>query len=445
MSKHKPFNFKTSEELLLKARELSVELPFQEDITPLLEPVSIGSKKVMNRLAVHPMEGFDSNPDGSPSELTFRRYKRYAEGGNGLIWFEATSVVREGRSNPMNLWLNRNNVDNYKRLVEFTRNSAHTRLGSSHDLFLVLQLTHAGRYSKPEGRPLPQAVKFNPYLDKDEKAIKILTDAELEKHSESFIEAAKLAFDAGFDSVDIKACHGYLINDLLSAYTREESNYGGEFVNRKRFLVDIIREIKLQLKELIPAVRLNSTDAIPYPYGFGIEDDGSVTINLDEPRKLIGELIELGCGLFNITAGISYYTPEVGRPFNRQVKEINMPNEHPLEGVTRLIGVAGELQKEFPSVPMVGTGYSWLNQFFPNVGAAVIANGLVSVIGLGRNAFAYPDAALDLIENGRLNIKKTCIACSRCTELMRAGRSTGCVIRDRDIYRTEYNNVFAGG
>ena len=96
MSKHQPFRYKTADELLKKAEELGINLPWQETLDPLFNPVCLGEKKIPNRLVVHPMEGFDATPDGAPGELTFRRYKRYAEGGSGMIWFEATAVVREG-------------------------------------------------------------------------------------------------------------------------------------------------------------------------------------------------------------------------------------------------------------------------------------------------------------------------------------------------------------
>jgi hypothetical protein len=162
MTNHEPFAFKSSEELLKRAEELGAQLPFQDSIEPLLKSFTIGSKQIPNRMAVQPMEGFDGEPDGSPGELTFRRYRRYAQGGSGLIWFEATSVVREGRSNPHQLWLHAGSLDKFKQLVQHTRDTAHQVFGHSHDVFLVLQLTHSGRYSQPEGKPAPLAAAVFP-------------------------------------------------------------------------------------------------------------------------------------------------------------------------------------------------------------------------------------------------------------------------------------------
>ncbi len=165
MAHHEPFSFKTGAELVKKAEQLGIDLPFQESIEPLLQPFTLGGRQIPNRMAVQPMEGFDAKPDGSPGELTFRRYRRYAEGGSGLIWFEATGAAPEGRSNPHQLMLHKENLIQFKQLVQHTRDTAYRVFGPSHHVFLVLQLTHSGRYSQPEGKPASLAAGPNPYLD----------------------------------------------------------------------------------------------------------------------------------------------------------------------------------------------------------------------------------------------------------------------------------------
>lgn len=431
MAEHETFSFKSSGELLEKAAELGIDLPFQESIDPLLESFYFQGRKIPNRLAIHPMEGFDGEPDGSPGETTFRRYRRYAEGGSGLIWFEATSIVPEGRSNPRQLMLHEGNLDIFKRLVMETRQSAYRVLGQSHNPFLVIQLTHSGRLSKPEGRPAPLAAAANPYLDKKDSEVHILGDDELERLKETFIAAARLAREAGFDAVDIKACHGYLLHELLSAFNRENSKFGGkDFENRIRFHIEVFKKIQMREPGIIPALRLNFYDGIPYPFGFGMPIDGTSAIALSEPFAFIYRLLKVGCSLINVTMGIPHINPYIGRPFDRPLPGIPLPPEHPLEGILRLLTVAGRVQKRFPETAVVGTGYSWLRQFFPNVGAAVLARGEASFIGLGRSSFAYPDAPKDLMERGRLDANKVCITCSGCTGLMRQGQPSRCVVRD---------------
>ena len=441
MNKHEPFAFMTSSELLRKADELGIELPFQNDISHLFAPIKLGLKKLPNRLVVHPMEGFDADSNGSPSVLTFRRYLRFAEGGSGIIWFEATSVTPDGRSNPRQLMLNSDNLNAFRLLVEQTKNAACRSFGNSHKVYLVLQLNHSGRYSKPEGKPMSLVAQKNPFLDKDTGSVRIVSDEELDKLQDEYVESAKLAMQTGFDAIDIKACHGYLVGELLAAHTRQESRYGGSFENRARFLLEVIQKINERVPGIATAVRLNVYDGVPFPFGFGVSEDGLLDIDLSEAKSLIGKLAELSCTIINVSVGIPYYNPYLGRPFDRTLPNSQAPKEHPLEGIARLLKITGNLQKEFPKVNFVGTGYSWLRQFLPNVGAAILERNEAKFIGLGRSSFAYPDAPKDLMIKGEMNLKKVCIACSRCTELMRHKRITGCVIRDKEIYGTEYKDL----
>ena len=441
MSQHETFAFHSSEELLKKVSDLGVELPFQTDLSPLFEDITLGSKKIANRLAVQPMEGYDANPDGSPSDLTFRRYKRFSSGGSALLWFEATSVVPDGRSNPRQLWLHTKNVDGFTRLVAETREEAIQSIGAGHDIYCVLQLTHSGRYSRPRGMPQPQVTLVNPFLDEKKKTLHIFSDKELDRLQENFVDAALLAYQAGFDAVDIKACHGYVINELLAAFDRQNSKYGGFFSNRVRFLTDIAKKIRQEVSQVGITVRMNAYDGIPFPYGFGSSKEEAEKIDLTEPKQVVSCLIDEGCSLFNITAGIPYLFPHLGRPFDRPLPGAPIPPENPLEGISRLISITADLQTEFPEIPMVGTGYSWLRQFFPNVGAAVLRNNEASFIGIGRMAFAYPEAPKDLMNSGFLDPKKVCISCSRCTEMMRMGGSAGCVMRDKKIYGKRYKTL----
>jgi 2,4-dienoyl-CoA reductase-like NADH-dependent reductase (Old Yellow Enzyme family) len=441
MPEHGKFDFKSSADLLKKAKELGLELPFSESIEPLFRETFVGSNHVSNRFAVHPMEGFDAESDGSPGKLAYRRYKRYAEGGSGLIWFEATSVVPEGRSNPRQLLMNQANLDAFKALVKETRKAACQKFGEKHRVFLVLQLTHSGRFSKPAGRPEPRVSYINPFLDKKKKNLYVLSDEELDKLQEKYIAAAALAEEAGFDAVDIKACHGYLLGELLSAFTREKSYYGGPLENRVRFLEEVVQKIHVNNPDFCVAVRLNAFDGIPYPYGFGFSEDPEKIYDLSETRALIQRLIKSGCSLLNITAGVPAFNPHFGRPYDLPLPGASVPDEHPLEGIGRLLEVTGQLQKLFPEVPFVGTGYTWLRRFFPHVAAASVKRGDVTFVGLGRSSFAYPDAPQDLKTKAKLDPARVCVTCSRCTELMRNGHSTGCVVRDTELYGRQYKKM----
>jgi 2,4-dienoyl-CoA reductase-like NADH-dependent reductase (Old Yellow Enzyme family) len=438
MSPHESFSFQSADELLEKARELGVELPYQESLSSLFESISVGTTKVPNRLVIQPMEGFDGTAEGAPDELTFRRYKRYARGGSGLIWFEATAVVPEGRSNPNQMMLLPATLDVFKSLLEKTRETAIHSLDSTHEVYCVLQITHSGRFSQPSGKPEPWATCFNPVLDRSQQGVHVASDDELLRLKDVFIDAAQLAFQAGFDAVDVKACHGYLVNDLLAAYTRKSSRFGETFEKRVSFILDIVKGISESVPRLGLAVRLNASDYVPYPYGFGMSKESSGEADFSEPLTLVKQLIDSGCLLFNITLGNPRFTPHFGRPFDRPAKDAPLPDEHPLVGVVRLLKTASEFQIAFPDTPFVSTGYSWLRHFFPHVGSAMVGNGETSFVGLGRSSFAYPDATRDLMNQGALDPQKTCITCSRCSELISGGYPTGCVIRDSEIYGPHY-------
>ena len=443
MAHHLPFDYTSSHELLRAAQNLGIELPFQEDLAPLFRPLEIGTRTLPNRLAVQPMEGADASPDGAPGELTQRRYVRFSEGGSGLIWFEATTVTKEGRSNPRQLMITPKNQASFRNLVEATRGAARRTFGEKHEILCVLQLSHSGRYSKPFGRPRPLVAAHNPNLDRPVENVHVLTDEEFDYLQDDFVEAARLAYAAGFDAVDIKSCHGYLIGELLAGYSREHSRYGISFENRTRFLTEVFFRIHAELPQLMLTSRLSAFDGIPFPYGFGFAKDSPLDIDLTEMRALLRKLPLLGGSFFSLTAGNPYVKPHLTRPFDRPLLGAQPPDEHPLESVKRLLSITAGVQRNFPNVPVVGTGYSWLRQFFPFVAAGVLKRNEAALIGLGRSAFAYPEAQRDHMDTGGLDPKKVCIACSKCSELLRGGRFAGCVVRDAKAYAGEYRRLGA--
>ena len=448
------FNLNNIEDLKVLGQHVNAPVKAIEDVSGLCEPVEIGRLVLPNSLAVHPMEACDGDSMGRPGKLTMRRYERFAAGGAGLIWVEAIAVTPEGRANPRQLWLNENSKESFATVVEGIRETAFASMGQGHKPVIVAQLTHSGRYSRPEGIARPLVVQRDPYRDafipqrspdsKVESKLSadwpVLTDEYLDELVASYVEAAKMAFEVGFDAVDIKACHGYLINELFSCHTRE-GKYGGSFENRTRFLLEVIDRIHKELGEdMAVTTRLGVYDAIPYPYGWAVDKEDYTRADLAEPKRLIGLLRERGVKMINITAANPYYNPHIGKPFDKpEVGGYNEP-EHPLAGVSRLINLAGEIQKEFGDIAVVGTGYSWLRTLMPNVAAASKANGLATVIGVGRMAFAYPDFAKDIITKGCLDLDKVCICCSGCTQIIRDGGTTGCVVRDSEIYGPIYKS-----
>jgi len=435
---HQRFHYQNIEQLQEDLARLELNLPVETDVSALADPVRIGGRRTPNRFVVHPMEGFDAAADGSPQELTFRRYRRYAEGGAGLIWFEATAVLNEARSNPGQLFLDQGNVEAFRRLAEETRRAALTEHGW--EPILVIQLTHSGRYSKPCGIPVPIIAHHSAILDPLHKLpadYPLVTDDYLDRLQDVFVAAARLAAQAGFDGVDIKSCHRYLLSELLASFTRE-GRYGGSFENRTRMLRETLARVAYEVPEVFVTTRLNVYDGIGYPYGFGVDRNDCSVPDLSEPLTLVGKVRAIGAPVLNLTLGNPYYNPHLNRPFDFPIKGAAVPDEHPLAGVARFFAIARPVQQAFPDLPVIATGYSWLRHLMPYVAAGVVKAGGATLIGQGRGSFAYPDSVREILVTGRMDPAKCCVTCSACTQIMRDGAMTGCVVRDSEVYGPQY-------
>lgn len=429
----------TKESLLEQCETAGVSLPYAEDLSPLAETADISGHVFPNRLACQAMEGCDGTADGRPDELTKRRYRRFAEGGAGLIWFEATAVMREGRANPRQLWITEDNLDSFKREVEEIKEIAMKKNGYAP--VVVMQATHSGRYSKPDGVPAPLIAYHSPIFEKDHPISddRIVTDEYLDRVGEALVNGARLAEKAGFDGVDIKACHRYLNCELLSAFTRP-GHYGGSFENRTRLLRESVAGARQVCSEnFLVSTRMNAYDGFPYPYGFGVTEGNGIEPDFTEAKDILRMLSSLGVKLVNITMGNPYFNPHVNRPYVRGGYE---PEEAPIFGVARMLNGTAELKKAVPEMKLICSGLSYLGTSAPHVVSAFVKDGGFDFAGFGRTIFAYPDFARDILSGG-MKKEKCCIACSKCTEIMRTpGGTPGCAIRD-PLYTELYRKIFS--
>jgi NADPH2 dehydrogenase len=459
------FKFKTADALLTDAKALGVDphIHLSDDLSPLFQPASIAGRQIGNRLAIQPMEGCDAEPDGSPGELTIRRFKRFGSGGAKLIWGEACAVVPEGRANPRQLVIDERNLDALSRLVQLTRTAHVEASGRDDDLLVGLQLTHSGRYSFPR----PILAQHDPLLDPRTIVDKntgasvgsdypLISDAELDALQDRYVAAAALAARAGFDFVDVKQCHRYLLNELLAARLRP-GKYGGSFENRTRFIREVAAKIKETSPGLILATRLNVFDGLPYgkgPDGLGVPSAFNPPVqtawgtdafdplrpDLDEPLRLIALLVERGVSLVNTSLGNPYASPHLLRPFENPPPDGYETPEHPLLGVARHFDCTALVQKTFPSLHVVGSGYSWLQEFAFRAGAANARDGRTTFVGIGRGALSQPDFARRLADGEPLDPRRLCRTFSFCTALMRSKHNalgqfpTGCPPFDKEVY-----------
>ena len=437
--------------------ERQIDIPCDHKLTagdesPLAQPIDVGDNRVANRIVAQPMEGWDATAAGRPTDLTFRRWQRFGASGAKLIWGgEAVAVRHDGRANPHQLVINKHSRSDLSRLRE-TLVAAHKQaVGSDSGLFVGLQLTHSGRYSRPNthDRPEPKILYHHPILDARlhiPPAYPVLTDHELRAIIDDFHQAALVAAEAGFDFVDVKHCHGYLGHELLSAHTRD-GEFGGSFENRTRFLREVVRAIRAASPRLSIAVRLSAFDTIPFHkdaaaeqrgvpeatagllpfrWGFGVNASDPLEPDLSEPIKFLALLRELGVQLVNITAGSPYYNPHIQRPASYPPSDGYSSPEDPLMGVARQMRITRELKQWFPELVVVGSAYSYLQEFLPFVAQAAIREGWTDCIGLGRMLLAYPSLLLDAIEGRPLQRKIICRTFSDCTTAPRAGLPSGC-------------------
>lgn len=430
------FHYKTLEEVKERAEELKVYLPFSSSTDILKTPLKVGNVTFHNRMGIAPMEGADSLEDGSPSDYTIRRYVNEAIGGSALIWFEAISIVPEGRSSKTQLLLTEENVESYKRMNEKIKEAG--RKANGFEPYLIMQANHSGRYSNPDNRPAPMIAYRHPQLEQYRAADDscIVTDDYLKSLEESFGKAALLAKKAGFDAVDIKSCHGYLLAELLSAYDRP-GQYGGNYENRTRLLKNGIKAAKVWEDENFQVTcRLGIYDGYEYPWGFGVSEGSGLKPDLKEPIRLVKELYgNCGIQMMNLTMGNPYATTHVTRPFDMGKYE---PEEHPFTGIGRMIAGIGEVKKAVPEMVIFGSAPTYLRQFADLYTAGAVEEGFCDGMLFGRVAFADPDYANEIIKNGRIDPKRVCMTCGKCGDLIRAHKPTGCVIRDPKTFMPFY-------
>ena len=435
-------SFKSNEDFTAAMAADGMDFPISDDLSVLLEPVTLKNGHVIpNRLVIQPLEGFDGTKEGNPSDLIFRRYDRYAKGGSGLLWYESIAISNDGRCNPLQMIISEHTIGAIRRLVAET--DATAREHSGFKPYNVLQLTHSGRRSvNANWEPTPLAVVENPYIDHHNSidgrsgAITFASDEKIEEIIHDFIEAAIMAKEAGFDSVDIKVCHEYILRELLAAFNRP-GKYGGSFENRTRALFDIIHGIRARIgNDIDICVRLNAYDCIPYPHGWGmVKEEGVMAPDLTETIQLCRLLVEKNVKLINISTMMPRYQPH-GRGY---LAEIEQSEINPYAGTYALLKATKEIKDAVPEGIFVATGLTWLEQFGGNIGAGGVKEGWFDIAGFGRQAFAYPDYAKDIMDHGTMLRSKCCITCDKCYDLIQKGHTmTGCVIRDQEVYLPLY-------
>ena len=444
-------SIKTVEAFRSHVDSLGIELQLDDELesgpnAPLAQPLAYRGHQLGNRFCILPMEGWDGTREGCPTELTRRRWENFGKSGAKLIWGgEAVAVRPDGRANPNQLMLNATTLRDIESLRLDLERAHLEQFDRVDDLLVGLQLTHSGRFARPNDKktPEPQIAYRHPILDprlEIHDGRPILSDEELDRLVDDFVQAAKLAQLAGFAFVDIKHCHGYLGHELLSSFDRP-GRYGGSFEGRTNFLRQIVAGVRAEVPGLDLGVRLSLFDFMPfqrnvddvgiptgsgnYRYAFGGDSSG-LGIDLTEPHRFMELLSELDIQLVCSTAGSPYYNPHIQRPAAFPPSDGYLPPEDPLVGVARQIDATARIKQEHPKLIVIGSGYSYLQDWLAHVGQNVVRRGLADSIGLGRMVLSYPELPSDLLAGKPLQRKRVCRTFSDCTTAPRHGMVSGC-------------------
>ena len=451
--------------------ELGIEIPCDDVVaapgqSPLLAPLSgrsINGKTPGNRIAVHPMEGWDGTLTGGVTPDMLRRWRRFGESGAKLICGgEAMAVRADGRANPNQLILNTENRDGITGLVRALKEAHADHHGTTADLVIGFQLTHSGRFCRPNSYDAwePRVAYRHPILDRKFQVTsdaQVMTDDDVATLIHDFIRAARLAWEAGADFVDIKHCHGYLLHEFLGAHTRP-GLYGGSFENRTRPLREIVAGIRADGNPIGLGIRLSMFDMVPhrpdptravagklgpgipedfsgclpYRYGFGVDAADPTRIDLTETLQFVALAGQLGIQVLNLTAGSPYYTPHIQRPAAFPPSDGYQPASDPLIDVARQIAAAKAVHAVRPEgMAVVGTGYTYLQEFVPQVAQAALREGWIDVVGLGRMMLSYPRLLVDTAAGRTTETKFICRTFSDCTTAPRNGLPSGCYPLDK--------------
>lgn len=451
---------KTAEDLDNYLKDNQIDLPFDDTLlppteSPFAKEIQLKSGKTIgNSFCILPMEGWDGTLDGKPSEFTKKRWEKFAISGAKLLFgCEAVAVSHEGKANPNQLVMNKENFDEFVKLRQLIIDKHTEHYGTTDDLIIGLQLTHSGRFCKPNSHKKFESkiLYAHPLLNKKfgmEADYPILTDEDIDQIIQEYIDAAVLAQRAGFDFVDIKHCHGYLGHEFLTAIDRN-GKYGGSFENRTCYLRNIAAGIRSAAPGLELGIRLSAFDFLPfkkgendqgepekytdYRYAFGCQNDG-LHVDLAEPKAFLSLAQELGIQLICITGGSPYYNPHITRPALFPPSDGYLPPEEPLVGVNRHIEITAALKKDFPELVIIGSGYSYLQEWLPYVAQYVLRNNMADMVGIGRMVLSYPTMPHDMLTGSPLVRNLICRSFSDCTTAPRNGIISGCYPLD-PIYK----------
>jgi 2,4-dienoyl-CoA reductase-like NADH-dependent reductase (Old Yellow Enzyme family) len=374
------------------------------------------------------MECSDADNEGNPTETTLKRYEDIFRGQGGVVDLEAITVTSDNRARLNQLEIT---LRNEKPLANFVKKLKE----ANPNTILLFQLTHSGELSSND---YSRRVTVKPLYGIGGE---ILCEEEVEDIMQHFVDAAKMAHDIGVDGIDMKLCHGYLGSQILRPYNDRKWKYGGSWENRSRFAYEMYERINKAVndKNFLIGSKLSAWEG--FPGGCGSAGPDSPLMDLTESLDLVKGLEERGAQYFIPSAGTTAITESL----------TNASKGHSYFAYLHIY-FANEYKKVVkPETVIMGSGFSVFRNGKNNgmqaidpkdgnmfaLGAKCIEDGMMDMIGLGRQSFADPHIVRKLMEDKENEIKY-CTICDHCLELLFEEQPIGCCTYDK-----KYAKVYA--
>lgn len=368
-----------------------------EQNSKLFSSYRISDRVIPNRLVAQPMEINSAASGGAVCDSVIKRYQELARGDWGIVFLEATSITDRHLARQNGLVLNAANLDGFKRLVEAFKVLNERTL-------LLIQLTHSGRQSGDFSR------KVKAYTDQQED-VPILTANELSEIQERFAGAIRLAKEAGFDGVDVKACHGYLGGELLRPRNNRADQWGGSAENRSRFIAQLIRTAVEECPSFVVGSRVSLFEGIRGGCGTATEHD--VIEDLSDMIEILIHFLDAGADYLNISSGIPVKTPQLTRPLR---KGDFYRYSH--------FRYTKRIKEAFPQAVVIGSAYTTGNDSCLAYAHENVAKGYTDLVGFGRQNLADPLFPVKS-RRGAEGINY-CTLCGRCSDQLKNDRNIFC-------------------
>ncbi|VDZ86309.1 NADPH-dependent 2,4-dienoyl-CoA reductase [Kluyvera intermedia] len=360
----------------------------------LFAPLDLGFTQLKNRVLMGSMHtGLEEYPDGAERLAAF--YAERARHGVALIVSGGIAPDATGVGMAGGAMLNDASQLPHHRTIT---DAVHQEGGK-----IALQILHTGRYSYQPNLVAPSALqapinRFIPHALTHEEILTLIDD---------FARCAQLAREAGYDGVEIMGSEGYLINEFLAARTNQrDDQWGGDYANRMRFAVEVVRTVRQRVgKDFIIVYRLSMLDLV---------DNGGT---FDE-TVLLAKAIE-AAGATIINTGIGWHEariPTIATPVPRGA----------FSWVTRKL-------KGHVTIPLVTTNR--IND--PQVADDILARGDADMVSMARPFLADAEL-LSKAQSGRADEINTCIGCNQaCLDQIFVGKVTSCLVNPRACHETK--------